>query len=90
MTFVWLKLYLTVDVLGFFFGVSGSTTSRNTRNVLSALHRLGYETLGWLEPPRSPQPQSSAKTKTILGRGKRSLTVASQGMGDWVTLLSMP
>jgi hypothetical protein len=55
MTLVWLKLYLTVDALGFFFGVNGSTASRNTRNVLPALRQLGDETLGWPEPPQRGQ-----------------------------------
>ena len=55
MTLVWLKLYLTVDALGFFFGVSGSTASRNTRNILPVLRQLGDETLGWPEPPKRRQ-----------------------------------
>jgi transposase len=55
MTLVWLKLYLTVDALGFFFGVSGSTASRNTRNILPVLRQLGDETLGWPEPPKRGQ-----------------------------------
>jgi transposase len=55
MTLVWLKLYLTVDALGFFFGVSGSTASRNTRNILPVLRQLGDESLGWPEPPKRGQ-----------------------------------
>lgn len=55
MTLVWLKLYLTVDALGFFFGVSGSTASRNTRSILPALRQLGDETLGWPDPPKRGQ-----------------------------------
>ena len=55
MTLVWLKLYLTVDALGFFFGVSGSTASRNTRNILPVLRQLGDETLGWPEAPKRGQ-----------------------------------
>ena len=55
MTLVWLKLYLTVDALGFFFGVSGSTASRNTRNILPVLRQLGDETLGWPESPKRGQ-----------------------------------
>jgi transposase len=58
MTLVWLKLYLTVDALGFFFGVSGSTASRNTRNILPVLRQLGDETLGWPEPPKRGQGKS--------------------------------
>jgi len=61
MTLIWLKLYLTVDALGFFFGVSGSTASRNTRNVLPALRQLGDETLGWPEPPQRGQGKNVAQ-----------------------------
>lgn len=61
MTLVWLKLYLTVDALGFFFGVSGSTASRNTRHMLPILRRLGDETLGWPEPPQRGQGKNIAQ-----------------------------
>jgi transposase len=44
-----------VDALGFFFGVSGSTASHNTRNILPVLRQLGDETLGWPEPPKRGQ-----------------------------------
>ena len=43
MTLVWLKLYLTVDALGFFFGVGGSTASRNTRNILVLAQNLSAQ-----------------------------------------------
>jgi IS5 family transposase len=58
MTLVWLKLYLTVSALGFFFGVSDSTISRNTRNILPVLRQLGDDTLGWSEPPKRGQGKS--------------------------------
>lgn len=58
MTLVWLKLYLTVSALGFFFGVSDSTVSRNTRNILPVLRQLGDDTLGWSEPPKRGQGKS--------------------------------
>jgi IS5 family transposase len=55
MTLVWLKLYLTVSALGFFFGISDSTVSRNTRNILPVLRQLGDDTLGWPELPKRGQ-----------------------------------
>lgn len=58
MTLVWLKLYLTVSALGFFFSVSDSTISRNTRNILPVLRQLGDDTLGWSEPPKRGQGKS--------------------------------
>jgi IS5 family transposase len=58
MTLVWLKLYLTVSALGFFFGISDSTVSRNTRNILPVLRQLGDDTLGWPELPKRGQGKS--------------------------------
>ena len=55
MTLMWLKLYLNMDALGFFFGVDKSTASRNVRNILTSLRQLGDETLGWPEPPKRGQ-----------------------------------
>ena len=52
LTLVWLRLYLNTLALGYFFGISASTVSRNTRNVLAALRQVGEATLGWPEPPR--------------------------------------
>ncbi len=58
MTAVWLRLYLSTEALGFFFGVDKSTASRNTRRVLPCLRRLGDETLGWPEPPKRGEGKS--------------------------------
>jgi len=52
MTLVWLRLYLNTEALGYFFGVSNSTVSRNTRRVLKAMREVGEGTLGWPEPPK--------------------------------------
>ncbi len=52
MTLVWLRLYLTMAALGFFFSVDQATASRNTQRVLKVLRRLGDATLGWPEPPK--------------------------------------
>jgi hypothetical protein len=61
MTLIWLRLYLSTKALGFFFGVSKSTASRNTRNLLSALRRVGEATLGWPEPPKRGQGKTVAQ-----------------------------
>lgn len=58
MTVVWLRLYLSTEALGFFFGVDKSTASRNTRRLLSCLRQLGDETLGWPEPPKRGEGKS--------------------------------
>jgi IS5 family transposase len=61
MTLIWLRLYLSTEALGFFFGVSKSTASRNTRNLLPALRQVGEATLGWPEPPKRGQGKSVAQ-----------------------------
>ena len=62
MTLMWLKLYLDTDVLGFLFGVDGTTVSRNVRNLLPALEVLGEATLGWATPPRRGQTKNLVQT----------------------------
>ena len=52
MTLVWLRLYLCLEALGFFFDIDKSTASRNTKRVLAVLRQLGDATLGWPEPPK--------------------------------------
>lgn len=37
----WLRLYLNVEALGFFFGVDKATVSRNSRRVLKVLRQMG-------------------------------------------------
>lgn len=61
MTLIWLRLYLSTEALGFFFGVSKSTASRNTRNLLPALRQVGEASLGWPEPPKRGQGKSVAE-----------------------------
>ena len=61
MTLVWLRLYLSVEALGFFFGVDKATASRNTRRVLVVLRRLGDATLGWPEPPKRGEGKNVAQ-----------------------------
>lgn len=64
MTLVWLRLYLTTDALGYFFGVDKSTASRNTRRLLAALRVVGEGTLGWPEPPQRGQGKNVAQALT--------------------------
>lgn len=61
MTLMWLKLYLNTNVLGYLFGVDGSTASRGVRNLLPALREVGESTLGWLEPPSADKPTTWPK-----------------------------
>lgn len=61
MTLMWLKLYLNTNVLGYLFGVDGSTASRDVRNLLPALREVGEGTLGWLEPPKRGQTKNLAQ-----------------------------
>lgn len=54
----WLRLYLNVEALGFFFGVDKATASRNCWRLLKVLRALGEETLGWPEPPKRGEGKS--------------------------------
>ena len=58
MSLVWLHLYLTMEALGFFFGINRGTASRNTRRVLPVLRQAGGTTLGWPEPPKRYEGKS--------------------------------
>lgn len=63
MTMIWLRLYLTLDTLGFLFGVDKSTVSRYTRRMLPALREVGEETLGWVKPPKRGQGKNLAEAR---------------------------
>lgn len=63
MTLVWLRLYLTVEAVGFLFGVDKSTVSRFTRPILLILRDLGVDTLGWPEEAKA-LTQAAAEDST--------------------------
>lgn len=63
MTMIWLRLYLTLDVLGFLFGVDKATVSRYTTRMLPALRKVGEETLGWMQPPKRGQGMNLTKAR---------------------------
>lgn len=49
---VWLRLYLTTATLGYFFGLSQSAASRNTRRLLTILKEISGQEFAWPDPPR--------------------------------------
>jgi len=51
MTLVWLHLYPKTVVLGYLFGVSQPTASRNTRRVLTVLQEISVEEFDLNDPP---------------------------------------
>lgn len=57
MTLMHLRLYATIETLGFLFGVRESTVSRNVRSPLCVLQGLGQATLGW--PTEEKRPKAS-------------------------------
>jgi DDE superfamily endonuclease/Helix-turn-helix of DDE superfamily endonuclease len=61
MVLVWLRLYLTTATLAYFFGVSQSTASRNTRRLLAVLHQVSGQTFEWPEPPRRGHGRTTAE-----------------------------
>lgn len=58
MALVWLKLYPTWEVLGYFFGVHETTAMRDTKDVLQTLEAMGTFPL---ERPRKKQGHSLAE-----------------------------
>jgi hypothetical protein len=52
LTLVWLRHYLTYDVLGFLFGVSRVAVERYFVDVLPVLQQAGYDTLRYTPPSR--------------------------------------
>jgi len=63
LTLMWLKLYLNTDVLGFLFEVDGSTVSRNVRNLLPTMRRVGEASLGWATPPKRGQTKNLSQAR---------------------------
>ncbi len=61
MTLVWMHLYLTMETVGFLFGVHKSAISRNTSRVLKILRQLGEKSLWWTEPPQRSQGRNLAE-----------------------------
>lgn len=56
---VWLRLYLTTATLGYFFGISQSAASRNTRRLLTILTEVSSQEFAWPEPPRKGQGRTA-------------------------------
>lgn len=56
---VWLRLYLTTATLGYFFGISQSAASRNTRRLLAILSEVSGQEFAWPEPPRKGQGRTA-------------------------------
>lgn len=63
MSVIWLHMYLNTDTLGFLFGVSKSTISRNSRRVLAVLRQMGEDTVWWQEPPGKGQGKSLVEAR---------------------------
>jgi hypothetical protein len=51
MTMMWVRLYLTTEVLGVLFGVDKSTVSRNGRRILAVLRQVSEGEIDWPDPP---------------------------------------
>jgi IS5 family transposase len=51
MVLFWLRLYLTMTAVGYFFSVDKATVSRNTRRLLPVLRQISDPEFEWSEPP---------------------------------------
>lgn len=52
MVLFWLRLYLTTEAVGAFFGLDKSNVSRNGRRILQVLRQVSESEFGWSEPPK--------------------------------------
>jgi len=71
MCLVWMRHYLTTEAVGYLFGVSQSTASRNLTRLLPVLEALAQETFHW------PTPK----------RGRRSLRELQHAESDLLAIL---
>ena len=55
MVMLWLRLYLTLDAVGYFFSVNKSTVSRNGRRMITVLRQVSDGEFAWPEPPSPGQ-----------------------------------
>jgi len=66
MVMVWLRHYLTTAALGYFFGVSQSAASRNTRRVLEILKEVSEQEFEWPDPPRKGEGRSAEEVQDLF------------------------
>ena len=52
MVLLWLRLYLTTEAVGFFFGLHKSNVSRNGRRILQVLRQVSESEFEWPDPPK--------------------------------------
>jgi IS5 family transposase len=52
MVLFWLRLYLTTEAVGYFFGLHKSNVSRNGRRILQVLRQVSEREFGWPDPPK--------------------------------------
>jgi hypothetical protein len=55
MVLVWLRIYPSTATLGYLFGVSQPTASRNSRRVLQVLKAVSMDEFEWPDPPQKGQ-----------------------------------
>ena len=58
MVLFWLRLYLTTEAVGCFFGLDKSNVSRNGRRLLAVLRQVSDTEFEWPEPPLRGQGRS--------------------------------
>lgn len=59
MVIFWLRLYLTTEAVGYFFGLHKSNVSRNGRRILQVLRQVSASEFEWPEPPGRGQGRSA-------------------------------
>ena len=64
MVLIWLRLYPTTAVLGYLFGLSQPTASRNSRRVLEVLKEISQDEFRWPDPPKKYEGRTLAELQT--------------------------
>lgn len=64
MVLFWLRLYLTTEAVGYFFGLHKSNVSRNGRRILQVLRQVSESEFEWPEPPGRGQGRSAEQALT--------------------------
>lgn len=63
MVLVWLRIYPTTATLGYLFGVSQPTASRNSRRVLKVLKEVSMDEFEWPDPPQKGEGRRLAELR---------------------------
>ena len=65
MVLVWLRQYPTTAALGYLFGLSQPTASRNSRRVLTVLKDISQDEFRWPDPPKKYKGRTLSELRSV-------------------------